>query len=109
MCVLCVFDCVNMCMSLHFADINVKERVSSYKINQKFLLLDYKPIDVNIDCTEENGTCSMNAIVDYRLSDHLTAFEVEVYVSTRIFQLLFHYSFLFFINCLLFLLLFNSR
>ncbi|XP_075265424.1 uncharacterized protein LOC142357773, partial [Convolutriloba macropyga] len=44
---------------------------------------DYKPIDVNIDCTEENGTCSMNAIVDYRLSDHLTAFEVEVYYTSK--------------------------
>ena len=51
------------------------------------LSLDYKAIDVNIDCSEQNGTCSVNAVVDHSLTYHLNEFEVEVYVSRFVFQL----------------------
>ena len=44
-------------------------------------------MDVKIDCSERNGTCSVNAIVDHSLTDHLNEFEVEVYVSKFVFQL----------------------
>ena len=48
--------------------------------------LDYNPIDVDLDCSTENGTCTFNAVIEFSLTDFLTSMEIRVNVRKHSFD-----------------------